>query len=80
MQEMDPDQLSGPNTNQYVRNHVENIKRRLMVTKPCTKMYTHYVANFTRLPKTGSVSLKGDIECTKYVLNVVQCNVNNVTW
>jgi hypothetical protein len=68
MQEIDPGLLTGPNARANIRNYVDDLKRRYSPhtdIQPCTKQYTHFVANFSLLPKYAAVSLSGEVECVR---------------
>ena len=63
----------GPEMTVRVRAWLEDLRRRyglrVIGQKPCTKWYSHYVADFTRLPQTHTLDHDHCAErCTKYVL------------
>jgi len=62
----------GPGMAHRVRAFIDDLKRRygprVIGQRPCTKLYSHYTADFTRLPQWETIRDCAE-HCTKYVIN-----------
>jgi len=62
---------TGLDRTEIIRAFIEDIRRRygarVIGQRPCTKLYTHYVADYTRLPEWGTIQRCSEhTHCSKY--------------
>jgi len=80
MNELREMMLEGPRDaemNKRIQAWLNNLRHRyeprVIGQRPCTKLYNHYIADFTRLPHWDTLQQCSEY-CTKYVTTMSRCD------